>query len=239
VLAPKCSAAFTPFCPVTDGLTFGPDTLLVIGDHVADDPLRPQTPLSLGFNRFRLTFPVFGHDHPRDSPALVREEFWGRIRAWFPDFICQEPFCDDLNVSGLGLWRDDRAAPNAFDDTLQVLFPLDTLCVTPGPCGFNVKAALPTGSFGQYRFEIRGRDTNAIGGTCTEPSDLGPNPATFTRPTADFGRKTLLVTRQVVMRQLQEVRPYVLQKSGPAETRGARASRAVEPKAPRKGWWRR
>jgi hypothetical protein len=220
-------------------MTFGPDTLLLVGTHIPDDLTNPQTPLGFGFNRFQIPLRVFGHDHPRDQPPLVREDFWGRIRAWIFDYVCLEPLCADLPVSGAGVWRDDRFEPNVFDDSLQVTFSLDTLCTTSSPCGFNVKAALPTGSFGTYRFDLQGRDTNALGSTCSEPSDLGPTPSSFARPISDYGRLTPLLSRQVVMRQLQEVRPYVIRTAQAGAGERAAKGRSERASTARKGWWKR
>src|SRR6185436_3422573 len=58
VLAPKCPAALPIFCPDVTGISFGPDTLFLVGQHVANDPLHPLP----GTNRFRLPFLATGHD---------------------------------------------------------------------------------------------------------------------------------------------------------------------------------
>jgi hypothetical protein len=235
VLAPVCSAGLSPFCPSLDSLSFGPDTMLVVAEHVRDPavpPAPPTTPLGLGSNRFKLPMRGWAHDWPRDNNQYIRAELWGRIRAWLFNFDCTDSTCAGVNVPGGGQWREDRYEPQVFDDTLQVTFVLDTLCVSGAvPCvpSFdNVKAVLPPSSSGTYHFTLQSRDTSPNAPECFEPSDLGPRPSPFPRPTADYGRKTVTESRTVVLRQLQEVRPYVV---APAARTASRPAR--------KAWWKR
>ena len=90
---------------------------------------------------------------------------------------------------------------------MRVTFALDTLIVGPGFC--NVQAAVPPANLGAYRFTIQGRDTRDLSESCIEPSDLGPRPTPFNRPTAEVGRRTQNVVRNVAILQLQDVRPYI------------------------------
>jgi hypothetical protein len=230
VLAPQCSPAFAAFCPIAAGLSFGPDTLLLVGRHVPDTAQPPVTPLGLGTNRFSVVNLVTGHDHPRDSRSEIRQDLWGRIRSWRFGFACSD--CEDLALPGEGQWREDVYAQNTFDDTLRVSLFLDTLCTRfsspSNPCGFDFKVVLPADPLGTYRFSLKGKDTSAVGQVCLQPSDLGPNPASFATSTSPYGRFTGEFTRNLVLRQLQEVRPYI---HGPKV--------AVRSKPPRKGWWRR
>ena len=82
--------------------------------------------------------------------------------------------------------------------------------------------------FGSYQFKLQGRDTEFIGQTCDQPSDLGPAPATFPIPVYRLGRTTQEVSRQVIWRQYKDVRPL----APPAGASGGSAS----PFALRKKW---
>lgn len=206
VLAPTCG--FNPAaCPDLTTLSFGPDTVLVAGTHVRDF----TTPCALGLNRFVLPLRAYGHEHPEDRNAPgVRQENRGGIKSWRYSLTCLDGGCEDIAFPGEGQWRDDARNPEdvetqVFDDTLRVTFTLDTLVVGAGTC--NVKAGLPPEGFGTYRFEVQGRDARGLGESCTEPSSLDPSPVSFGRGVE--GRSTQLVTRTVVIRQLQDVRPYV------------------------------
>jgi hypothetical protein len=222
VLVPKCKPGFDPFCPNFAGMApFGPDTVAVVGQWIQD-----TSGISiLGLNKYRMALQAFGHDWPGDSNPLIDPGRQGRILSWRYDFNCTSPGCSDLAVPGEGQWRLDSQAINVFDDTLQVTFPLDTLRTTSGFVPYM--AVLPTENLGAYDFQILGRDTDPIGGTCVEPSDLGSNPSEFPRATSETGRLTQVENRPTVLLQLQDVRPYV-----------PRALAARQQTA-KKGWWRR
>ena len=122
---------------------------------------------------------------------------------------CTDPGCEDIAFPGEGQWRDDVRNPQdvitqVFDDTLRITFTLDTLVVGAGTC--NVKAVLPGEVLGSYRFEVQGSDARGLGETCSEPSSMEPVPVAFPRSVA--GRTTSLITRNVVLRQFSDVRPY-------------------------------
>jgi hypothetical protein len=222
VLAPTCGL-FPGFCPDLTGITFGPDTLMLVGTNIAADPPNPAR----ASNRFGLTFRAYGHDHPRDSNPLINPDNWGRILSWLFRFTCTGANCQDIALPGEGQWRNDSYDQNVFDDTLQVTFAVDTLC-TASPCGFSYKIVLPSSPLGPYEFTIQGQDVSSIGETCREPSDLGPTASPFTRQVSQNGRLTQEVTRNLILRQLQDVRPYV-----------PRATAEARSRTPRKGWWKR
>jgi len=241
VLVPKCQPGFDQiFCPSIDSLTFGPDTVLVRGTWV-DVPRPPGCTFPQGCNpgenTFKLPLVVYGHDHPRDrDPALTYSPppggAYGRIRSWFYDFQCLLPGCEDqFPPPGEGRWRDDRPAqtdpPNqqVFDDSLVITAVLDTMRIGAGPLW---KAVLVPTPLGTHRFSVQGRDTDAGGQHCSEPSDLSRNPASFDRDISEEGRVTQQVQVEVILRQLQDVRPYV-----------SKRAVAAQPRASRKGWWRR
>lgn len=239
VLVPKCQQGLDPaFCPPTAGLTFGPDTVLVTGQYV--DVPRPPGCLytqgcNPGENRFKLPLVLWGHESPRDRDPLLNYSptAIGRIRSWFYDFLCLDPGCEDqFPPPGEGRWRDDRQLtsdpPNVqiFDDSLVVTAVLDTVLVGPGPAW---KEILEPTILGPQLFTAQGRDTDAGGQLCNEPSDLGPAPASFPRDVSAEGRVTQRIQRQVILRQLQDVRPYAPQRAVAAHKRAPA----------RKGWWRR
>ena len=226
VLAPTCG--FNPAaCPDLSTISFGPDTLLVVGQHVRDF----TTPCALGLNRFVMPLRAYGHEHPEDRNAPgVRDENRGRIKSWLYRLTCSDPGCDDIAFPGEGQWRDDvrnevDPITQVFDDTLRVTFTLDTLVVGASTCN-DVKAVLPGEGLGPYRFEVQGRDVRGLGETCTEPSSLEPQPVAFQRP-VEVGRSTQLVTRTVVVRQLQDVRPYVRRAAAKASGFGMPARRLM------------
>ena len=231
VVAPTCASQWLSTCPDLTGLTFGADTVLVVSQHVPDssNPTQWQTPFGIGFNEFLLTFPTPGHDHPRDSRAEIRQAVWGRIKSWKYNFDCAEG-CEEQSLPGEDQWRDDPEDPDDdhFGEALRLgPFALDTLC-TATPCGLSFKVALPPAPFGTYGLLLQGRDTAALGETCREPSDLGPNAEGFPRPTSDYGRLSQILQQPVVLRQLQDVRPYV-----------PRSKPVPQARTPRKGWWNR
>lgn len=219
VFVPVCPPQFSSFCPNLATLPpFGPDTLLVQGEFIQGPS---QFPISFGSNRFTFPFRAWGHEHPRDRNPVQGQAAYsslseGRIRSWRFTFDCTAPGCADILIPGEMQWKADRQdldppGQQIFDDPLQIDLPLDTLCTSPpgAPCFGTFKMALPRGGFGPYRFTVQGRDSEAQGQLCPEPSDLGPNPSTFSRTVAEQGRRTQLITRTVVVRQLQEVRRYV------------------------------
>lgn len=217
VLVPTCPPG-TPWC--REPGSFGPDTLVVRGRHVPWS----GPPLLLGRNEFTLPIVAMGHDHPRDRNRPGRVYYAaadeGAIRAWNFRLDCTDPGCSDLSLQGEGTWVDD--IPAATDppgqqvlDDLRFTVPLDTL-ITGSPPALHV--VLGTRALGPYVFSIQGRDAR-VNETCREPSDLGPNPATFLRPNP--GRSTQIVTRAVVLRQLQDVRGAA-SKARVARTAGAR-----------------
>lgn len=216
------------FCPGYSNVTFGPDTLAVLGTNIPDD-LPWETPFGLGWNTFVLPFRAFGHDHPRDQnppggPIYYKAVDEGHIRSWKYSFDCTAPACEDQQLPGEDVWKANiipagQGPVDVFDDELAVVrIPLDTLCVedTGGaPCpGTSARATLIFTKFGQYSFEIQGKDTEFIGQTCNQPSDLGPNPAQFPVSISDLGRTTQFVTKDVLWVQLRDVRPP--QKATPA-----------------------
>ena len=215
VFVPRCGANRTSFCTGFEPIAFGPDTMAVYGTSVPDTPTPPwTTPLGLGWNDFAFPFRAYGHDHPRDrnppgGPSYFTDETEGRIRSWKFSFNCTEPGCQDLSLSGEGQWRENRTrsinGEDAFAELLQVRIPLDTLC-TDGTCSV-IRARLDFGGFGTFVFGIQGRDTEYIGASCSQPSDLGPEPSQFPIPISELGRTTRLEERQVVWRQLEDVRP--------------------------------
>ncbi|UCE01518.1 MAG: hypothetical protein JSW67_09510 [Candidatus Latescibacterota bacterium] len=222
VFVPTCGQAQAPtFCPGYENVTFGPDTLAVFGRHVPDAVIPPwQTPFGLGWNDFVFPFKAWGHDHPRDQnretgPPFYGSDDIGRIRSWRYSFDCSEPGCNDFALPGERLWRENRPGSDpkidAFDDSLIVRIVLDTLCVEddgePGCFGQPTRAKLAFTRFGEYVFAIQGRDTEFIGQTCTQPSDLGATPANFPIDIAPRGRTTQVEERETVWLELKDVRP--------------------------------
>ena len=198
---------------------FGPDTLLVFGSYVADDPNTPRTPLAVGFNSFRLPFRAWGHDSPRDRNAPGRDwyatEQEGRIRSWRARFDCVDPGCQETRLPLQNVWQadvvrtSDPSGRQVFDDGLVVIIPLDTLCLAPEcpPGSTALRVQLEAARFGAYDFTLQGRDTEAVHQNCLRPSDLGPDPAYFNLNIATLGLMTEEVRRRAVWRQLADVRP--------------------------------
>ncbi len=238
VLVPRCPAEFPSFCPNIDSLTFGPDTLAVLGTHLPG--ANPIFVLDPGLNRFWLPLRAIAYDHPRDRDSLYTPETRGRVRSWFYTFDCISG-CEDLLLPSENQWvsdslRSDDPEPgrSVFDKPrLEVRMVLDTLCTAPAgvPCPGAFKVALPTANLGDYAFSVQGRDTEALGSICREPSDLGPNPSQFTRQISELGIRTSLERRTIRLRQLQEVRPYVPKPMLPTTASGTSKSN-------RKRWWR-
>jgi hypothetical protein len=215
VFVPRCTASRQPFCTGFEPIAFGPDTLAVYGTPVPDAPIPPwATPLGLGWNDFVFPFRAWAHDHPRDrnppgGPNYYTDETVGRIRAWNFTFNCSEPGCQDLSLTGENQWRENRSATvdgeDTFAENLQVRIALDTLCLDPA-CATS-RARLDSDRFGTFVFSLQGRDTDYIQQSCPQPSDLGAGHSTFPIPIAELGRVTRLEQRQVVWRQLADVRP--------------------------------
>lgn len=221
VFVPTCPGPLAAnFCPGYADLTFGPDTLAVLGTSIPDD-LPWETPFGLGWNTFVIPFRAFGHDHPRDQnppggPIYYKATDEGHIRSWKYSFDCTAPACEDQQLPGEDVWKANvipagQGPVDVFDDVLSVVrIPLDTLCVdnTGGaPCpGTSSRARLVFTKFGRYRFEIQGKDTEFIGQTCNQPSGLGANAAQFSVSISDLGRTTQLVTKNVHWVQLRDVR---------------------------------
>jgi len=205
VLMPRCPAGFEAFCDPQP--TFGPDTLAVQGTFV---PGSSQFPVALGRTRFNLPIRALGHDHPRDRSTYYSNTHEGRIRSWYFSFDCTSG-CEDLNLPGETSWRLDiqRSDPpgaQRFDEPLTVTMENDSVCLAAPLCG-DFRLVLRTAGLGNYRFTLQGRDTAPVGDVCSEPSDLGPRPSTFRRDISELGRRTAVVTRDVVLRQLRDVRP--------------------------------
>lgn len=218
VFVPTCPPGFASFCPDLNTMApFGPDTVVVQGVFEPGPP--PGFPLVFGSNRFTFPFLAWGHDDRRDRNPLRNQNVFestrdGRIRAWRFTFDCLGSNCQDILIPGEGVWRADRdnqdpPGQQAFDDALQIPLALDTLCTSPpgAPCFGTFKMSLPEGGFDRYLFTLQGRDAEAQGQTCTEPSDLGSSPSSFPRPVS--GRTTQLFQQPVVLLQLQTVRRYV------------------------------
>jgi hypothetical protein len=216
VFVPRCNANRTIFCTGFEPIAFGPDTLAVYGTAVPDAPAPPWvTPLGLGWNIFTFPFRAWGHDHPRDrnppaGPNYYTDQTAGRIKAWYFFFDCTDPGCEDLSLRPPErTWGENRSAGSDGEDTfaelLQIQIPLDTLCVDAA-CA-TARAQLGFAQFGTYVFGIQGRDTDYIAEGCAQPSDLGPDRSELQIPIAERGRITRLEQRQVVWRQLADVRP--------------------------------
>lgn len=219
VFLPKCPDLLAPLCPWNlSPPTFGPDTLAVLGKHKLDE--QGATPLKIGFNEFLFPLRAIAHDHPRDrnpaqGPIYYSAETIGRIRAWLYTFNCNSPNCIDYQMTNEGRWREDIKADTdppgreVFDDSLFVEMTLDTLCTVPTPpnCpGRSLRAILSFERFGSYQVTMQGRDTEFVGQTCPQPSDLGREPSIFTIPIAEFGRVTQVGRRTLEWRQYSEVR---------------------------------
>lgn len=214
VFVPECVASF-PLCVTPRD--FGPDTLLVFGHAVSDDPIDPQTPLGLGYNDFELPLKAWGHDHPRDRNAPGRQwytsETEGRIRSWWVRFDCTTPGCRDTQIPHERVWQRDivRATDppghQVFDEGLNIRIALDTLCLSE-PCRMDsLRVRLEPTLFGDYEFILQGRDTESIAHDCVYPSDLGANASLFHLDISSLGLATERIVRQVHWRQLVDVRP--------------------------------
>jgi len=206
VLIPTCPLGFGGNCDPAP--TFGTDTLAVPGTFIAGGS---PFPLALGSSRFNVSIRALGHDHPRDRSTYYSSAHAGRIRSWNFTFDCTSG-CEDLLLPGEGQWiqdvqRSDPPGEQQFDEPLTMTIENDTLCSASPVCGSSFRLVLSNASLGTYRFTLQGRDTTPLGETCSEPSDLGPNPATFRRDISEIGRRTAIVTHDVVLRQLRDVRP--------------------------------
>jgi hypothetical protein len=241
VLVPQCPQTIFAFmCDPWNRIppVFGPDTLAILGTHIAGAP--GSTPYDLGYNEFILPFRAWGHDHPRDrnppgGPEYYAPQAEGRIRSWNYIFDCVNLPCDDEALGGERNWREDSKLPtdppgeDVFDDPMRVTIQLDTLCLRT-PCGPQAsRAVFNYDKFGRYAFVLQGRDTEAIGQTCQVPSDLGPTPAEFFIPIADRGRTTQVESVLVDWRPYSEVRRISL----PAQAAGK-----ASPLASRQRWKR-
>ncbi len=216
VFLPRCPDLLAPLCPwLVTPPVFGPDTVAVLGIPIPDvSP--PQTPLGLGFNDFDFPFVAWGHDHPRDRNHPGADYYEpsneGRVRSWRFTYECTAPNCSDLALAGEGVWREDRKGGSdppgqeVFDDLLRIRIVLDTLCLT-APCRIqSTRAVLKFDRFGPYEFTIQGRDTEFIGQTCIQPSDLGAAASFFPIPISELGRTTRVARQPIDWRQLYEVR---------------------------------
>jgi len=241
VFIPKCPDIFAPvLCPwSTNPPVFGPDTLAVVGTHIADPT---TTPLGLGYNDFTFPFRAWGHDHPRDlnppGGAVYYNTSSTGILSWIYTFDCSTPNCADVGLRDEGNWHQDVRSESdppgqqVYDDVLRVRMVLDTVCVTT-PCTVQrARAVLNDDHFGTYVFTLQGRDTDFIGQTCDQPSDLGQGPAQFPIPIYRLGRTTQVVSRQVIWRQYQEVR-RLTQKAGAS---AGNSGPSPSPFALRKRW---
>jgi hypothetical protein len=215
VFVPSCPEE-QQICPQVDPRSFGPDTLLVFGEHVPD-ALAWETPLGLGWNDFVFPFRAWAHDDARDrnpagGPPYYTDEAEGRVRAWQYAFDCTAPGCEDVALPLEGVWRADvrgdldPPGQQVFDNALHISVPLDTLCVDD-PCSLqNLVGVAPT-SYGEYIFAIEARDSDVVGQRCAHPSDLGPNPATFSFDLGPHGRVSAKVSVSTEWVQLSDVRP--------------------------------
>jgi hypothetical protein len=244
VLVPSCDPNRGGTCPDTtlyrysSERLFGPDTVAVIGTWSQEF----LTPCALGRNAFSLPFRAYGHDHPRDNNPDIRPDargLRGAIRAWSWRLNCED--CEGVPPRGGSGWQDDVLATGeppdrqVFDavgtsDPLRFTLELDTLLLSQGmPC-VDVRAVLGESNFGHYIFQVRGRDTAALTGTCTYPTLMDSVTQARTRSTAGLGRTTELITREVHIVQYADVRP-VRPAAKPREAQyGARV--------PRKRWFR-
>jgi len=237
VLVPTCPPDFPSYCPNAAALSFGADTLAVFGTHVPGS--NPIFVLDPGSNRFRLPLRAIAYDDRRDRGSNYSAANSGRVRSWNFAFNCIST-CEDLLLAGESQWESDvrsdtdpQPGGSVFDRVLEVRLVLDTLCTLPAgmPCPGVFKVALPPANFGDYEFMIQGRDTEALGSICSEPSDLGTNPSSFVRQISEQGLRTRLETRIIRLRQLQQVRPYVPKPMLPTSASGRSESN-------RKRWWR-
>jgi hypothetical protein len=226
VFIPKCRATFPQFCPPA-GVTFGPDTIAVYGVNIP--PANPATILQ-GQNDFLFPFDALGHDSPRDRDtyrgipiaSYYGDNIAGRIRAWIYNFACQAPpgeVCDDLGLLGENDWRtelkqgDDPVDAEVFDEPLLVRMNLDTLC-TAAPCTpASIRIGLPSAKLGRHLLTVRGRDSDAIGQICNEPTSLDStvlaNRSLGPTQVSEQGRPTEIDSLVVNWVQYGDVRPWV------------------------------
>jgi len=194
---------------------FGPDTLAVIGEHIAD----PDGGFfALGQARFEFPFLAYAHDHVRDKNPpgenWYSTEDVGRIRAWRFTFDCVTPLCQDLALSAEGAWRaevrDEGVDPpdqEIFDEGLSVTIAMDTFC-TVTPCSFaDAQLYLKSSRFGNYVFTLQGRDTDPFLQTCEAPADLGDDATVFRQSMSGQGRRTVIEVRNIDWVQYRDVRP--------------------------------
>src|SRR5262249_53334704 len=111
VLAPNCGNPAK--CPPLGNITFGPDTVLVIGTHMPD----VTTPCEVGQNQFVLPIKVYGHDNAADRTQPYDMGNKGAIKAWRFTLDCLD--CEDYGFSGENSWREALDTANdsqVFDD---------------------------------------------------------------------------------------------------------------------------
>jgi hypothetical protein len=113
----------------------------------------------------------------------------------------------------------DPPGQQVFDSEVRLTLPL-----VPCTSGCTPGTLLVDGTaLGLYEFSLRAQDN--LLDPCFEPSDLGPNPVPFPRPS--LGREAREVHRQIVVRQLSEVR------RGPVAKSALRSRRAASRQAMR------
>lgn len=227
VFVPTCTTQRSTFCQDQNipehWLEGSRDTLAVFGTPEEDafNPAEWQTAWGLGWNTFVIPFRAFGHDHPRDQnppggPQYYGTDDEGHIRSWKFSFDCVAPACEDQQLRGEDVWEPNvvpvgQGPVDVFDDLLVVQrIPLDTLCVADegAGCSFdNSRAALLFTKFGDYLFEIQGRDTEFIGQTCLLPLSLDEGAELRPTPLSSSGRTTQLVHQAVSWIQLRDARP--------------------------------
>jgi hypothetical protein len=226
VFVPACTQQRPTFCQdqnVPEHWRDGSrDTLAVFGTPEEDafSPAEWKTAWGQGWNTFVIPFRVFGHDHPRDQNLPGGPQYYGpndegHIRAWKFSFDCVEPACEDHQLRGEDTWRPNivpvgQGPVDVFDDVLVLeTIPLDTLCVADegGGCSFdNSRAALLFTRFGDYLFEIQGRDTEFIAQRCQQPESLDEEAELRSKPLSASGRTTQIVRQDVSWVQLRDVR---------------------------------
>ncbi len=222
VFVPTCPPTL-PVCPDVQSNTFGPDTLVVFGEHVPESSEPPwHTPYGIGRNIVRWPIRALGHDDPRDrnpvgGPAYYSDEDEGRIRSWQFAFDCVTSGCEDVPFQGEDVWipherNGDPPSQQVFDRPLTLTVPLDTLCVAE-PCstgGFTVGMPALWVRSGTSRFTLRAKDADFIGGRCEQPCDLGANAESCA--VWNPGRRSRTHVAETTWLLYHEVRPRRLRK---------------------------